>query len=362
MRARFAAIALAAAIALGACGCTVPTESEQATLPARPDAPTWQAEQQVPTLHDPPPVPAPPASSATAAPPPPMAATWTPVPRASGPLPADIEARIGAATAAASARGADTSVTLLDRVTGDRFGTAETDVVETASVAKLFIADEMLHEDASISEEDEDLLVRMLERSDDDAANSLWLRYGGSAIVDAVADRYQLPDTRPPWDGNWWNTETNTADLVDYYAEFLDGGGGLAPDATAEILGHLRRSTPVAADGYDQRFGIPEALGAQQDGDVAVKQGWMCCTAGRWVHVSTAVVGPDSRYVLVVAAHENVDYADATDRGADGGAQEAYPTLPDTSLDSAADDASAAHARETMTLVVRTLFPEGRIG
>lgn len=356
-------LAAAAAIVIGTGGCTVPTTSDDAALPALPSPSAWPEELPVSTLHPPPPLPAPPVTAAQQ-PPPPTPRSSVPVPATSGPLPSDIGARIDAAREAAGSRGADIAVALLDRVTGDRFGTADTDLVETASVAKLFIADAMLHDDAAVSDEDETLLTRMLEDSDDDAANTLWRRHGGSAIVDAVADRYHLSETRPPWDDNWWNTETTAADLVDYYAELLDGRGGLDADATAEILGRLRRSSPVAADGYDQRFGIPSALSAQPDGDVAVKQGWMCCTGDRWVHVSTAAVGPDARYVLVVASHEIVDYADDTDRwewDRDHG-DEPYLVLPDTSLESAADDASAAHARDTMTDVVRIMFPEGKIG
>lgn len=381
MRRSVAAIVAAAAVTLGVCGCTVPTQ----TVDAAPAAPSTSSGRPPTTRHTPPPIPAPvtsappqiPPAPPALAPATPMAPTPPPAPATSAPLPPDLASRIAGARDAAAARGADLAVALLDRSTGERFGTSDGDSVETASVAKLFIADAMLHRGA-ISAADRDRLARMLERSDDNAANELWIGHGGDAVVRDVAARYGLGATTPPWDGNWWNTETTADDLVDWYAGLLDGRGGLDRADADETLGHLRASTPLAADGYDQRFGVPDALPAQPPGEVAVKQGWMCCTDGRWVHLSTAVVGPDARYVLVVAARETVDYGDDSGRRAvrrhrdtdaaevtdapESTTEEPIPLLPDTSIDSAADDASAAHARETMTEVVRILFPEGRIG
>ncbi len=302
---------------------------------------------------------------------PPVPSTSGAVPAASGSPPTDLTARIAAARDAAAARGADVTLALLDRATGRRYGAAETDTIETASVAKLFIADAVLR-GGEVSDSDRELLARMLERSDDDAANELWNARGGDALIDDVADRYGLGATTAPWDGNWWNTETTADDLADWYAGLLDGRGGLDPDAADAILGHLRAAGPYAADGYDQRFGVRDALPAQPVDEIAAKQGWMCCSAGRWVHLSTAVVGPDARYVVIVTSREIVDYGDADDHwavrrldGDDPGTDTVIdpgPRLPDTSVDSAADDASAVHARRTVTDVVRILFPEGRIG
>lgn len=345
---RRAALAIATVVAMAVTGCTLTPGMSDETEEPLPTTTVWADRQPPVSLRIPPPIP----DDAT-----------TTV-RASGPLPADIEDRITAARDAATARGAEVSIALLDRATGDRFGINDTDTIETASVAKLFIADVALHQDTPLSAEDDDLLGRMLEQSDDDAANALWFELGDIAVVDDVADRYGLASTSAPWDGNWWNTETTADDLVDWYSGLLDGRGGLGEEAADTVLGHLRASTPVAADGYDQRFGIPDALAEQPDGEIAVKQGWMCCIDGRWDHVSTAVVGPDDRYVLVVAAREIVAYDDEPDNGEwdRDHADEPYLVLPDTSVDTAVDDASAAHARTTMTEVVRVLFPEERIG
>ena len=75
-----------------------------------------------------------------------------------------------------------------------------------------------------------------------------------------------------------------------------------------------------------QRFGIPDGLYAEA---VAVKQGWFCCWNGaNQLHLSTGVIGPDRRYVMAISSLE-----------------------PD-------DDAAS---RNTMTQVVKTMFPGGQI-
>jgi hypothetical protein len=57
----------------------------------------------------------------------------------------------------------------------------------------------------------------------------------------------------------------------------------------------MQAATPVAADGFDQRFGLFGTL----PGGPAVKQGWMCCVGGnRHLH-SVAVVG--SRVVVLLS-------------------------------------------------------------
>ncbi|MFC4602239.1 hypothetical protein [Rhodococcus kronopolitis] len=294
---------------------------------------------------------------------------------APGSAPADllgpgVEDRIRQARATAAARGADVSIGLLDRLDNRYLGVADAESAETASVAKLFIADSLSYRESvgelALDDDDRDLIGRMLEQSDDDAANVLWAEYGDTAMIDDVAERYRLPSTAAPYDGNWWNTETTVSDLVDYYAGLLDGRGGLDEAHREAIVAHLRSATNESADGYDQRFGLTDGLPGQAD--LAVKQGWMCCVAGRWIHLTTGVVGPDGRYVLVLISREQVTYEGARlanwDGGGDGPADldEGQTPYPDTSLTNAADDASAAHARETLTEVVRILFPDGRIG
>lgn len=240
-----------------------------------------------------------------------------------------LRTRIQRAIDDAAAGGAALSVAVLDRKTRELVSNGNAQIVGTASVAKLFIADDLLLAESegktTLSPEDRQALDVMLQSSDDGAAEKFWGQGGGEAIITQVATRYGLSSTTPPSDGRWWNTTSSLTDLVHYYDMLLDGSGGLPAERATIIVNDLARSTPNGIDGYPQRFGIPEGLFAEP---VAVKQGWMCCIGSDWMHLSTGVIGADHRYVMVV--------------------QSLQPS----------DDATA---RQTITQAVKTMFPSGRI-
>lgn len=235
------------------------------------------------------------------------------------------------ATDEAAAAGADVTVMVLDRNTGQTVSNGNDRGIAIASVVKLFIADEMLRRDEPLSPEDRELFDAMLRSSDDSAAEVFWNRYGGDVIVTKVADRYGLTHTRPPSNGRWFNTISTAGDLVRFYDMLLSGAGGLPADKVDMIVGDLFTAAPTGLDGtqpggtYPQRFGIPDGLPGEQ---VGYKQGWMCCIGSDWMHLSTGVIGADRRYVMAVGSEQPSD---------------------------------AAGARETITRFVRTMFPDGRI-
>lgn len=241
----------------------------------------------------------------------------------------ELPTRVRQATDEAAAMGATLSVAVLDRATGQLVSNGNTQIIATASVAKLFIADDLLLAEAegkvTLSPEDHHALDVMLQSSDDGAAERFWSQDGGNAVVTQVARRYGLRSTAPPSDGRWWNTISSAPDLIRYYDMLLDGSGGLPLDRAAVIIADLAQSTPTGIDGYPQRFGIPDGLYAEP---VAVKQGWMCCIGSSWMHLSTGVIGPERRYIMVIESLQPAD--DAT-------------------------------ARATITQAVRTMFPNGRI-
>ena len=196
-------------------------------------------------------------------------------------------------------------------------------------MAKLFIADDLLSQESAataqpLSSADRQALDSMLRSSDDGAAETFWAARGGETIITDVAGRYGLTSTTPPSDGQWWNTMSSASDLVHYYDRLLNGSGGLSGERAQIIVNDLAGSTATGADGYPQRFGIPDGLYAEP---VAVKQGWMCCMDGdSWMHLSTGIIGADRRYVMVIESLQPSD--DAT-------------------------------ARATITQAVKTMFPSG---
>ena len=275
--------------------------------------------------------------------PPPTAAQWTVVaPVGSNGTLSDSSSDVAAATfdglisreqqatSDAAKAGADISAVVLDRTTNQVIANGNATPIPIASVAKLFIADDLLLQEAKgqtqLTSDDRSALDTMLRSSDDNAANEFWDRSGGSAIIARVAARYGLGSTTPPYDGQWWNTMSTTGDLVHYYDLLLNGTGGLPLDRAQIIVSNLAQATATGVDGYPQRFGIPDGLPGEP---VAVKQGWMCCwDGGNWMHMSTGVVGSDRRYVMAIGSMQPSD--DGT-------------------------------ARSTITQAVKTMFPAGRI-
>jgi beta-lactamase class A len=249
---------------------------------------------------------------------------------------ASLDARARQATAEAAQAGADITITVLDRNSGQIVSNGNNEAMPIASVVKLFIADDLLLQEAKgqaqLSLADGQALDTMLRSSDDSAAETFWDRSGGTAIISRVTARYGLGATTTPYNGRWFNTLSTTADLVQYYDKLLSGSGGLPPERANIILSNLAQSTPMAIDGtqpggvYPQRFGIPDGLSGEP---VAVKQGWMCCwNGGNWMHMSTGVIGPDRRFVVAIGSMQTAD--DVT-------------------------------ARNTITQAVKTMFPGGRI-
>lgn len=238
-----------------------------------------------------------------------------------------LAARMQDATEEAAKAGANISVAVLDRISHQLVTNGNTRPIATASVVKLFIADDLLMRapQTPLSADDRAALDVMLQSSDDGAAETFWNLGGGNAIVTRVASRYGLAGTTPPSNGAWWNTISTAPDLARYYDMLLNGSGGLPAERANLIINDLAQSTPTGIDGYPQRFGIPEGL---YNEPVAVKQGWMCCIGNNWMHLSTGVVGADRRYVVVIESLQPSD---------------------DTT------------ARATITQAVKTIFPGGRI-
>jgi hypothetical protein len=178
----------------------------------------------------------------------------------------------------------------------------------TASMVKLFIAEDILHRARAgqllLNQADFALLQRMIRRSDDPAASALWVRFGGGRMVSDVAARYGLTGTAPPViPGEWGEATTTARDLARFLALLPVVAD---PSDAGALLVWMRTATPVAADGFDQRFGLFGTAPAL----TAVKQGWMCCVGGKRHLHSVAVLG-DRVVVLLSEVPRSVGYAAA---------------------------------------------------
>ncbi|TFV87890.1 LppW family protein [Blastococcus sp. CT_GayMR20] len=181
--------------------------------------------------------------------------------------------------------------------------------IPTASMVKLFMAEDILHRSRvgllSLTRADFAQLQAMIRHSDDPAASALWVRYGGGRMVSDVAARYGLAGTTPPTSpGQWGSTMTTARDL----ARFLSLLPVVAHPADAgALMVWMRTATPVAADGFLQRFGLFGTAPPL----TAVKQGWMCCIGGQRHLHSVGVIG-HRVVVLLSAAPRSVSYEAAS--------------------------------------------------
>lgn len=204
------------------------------------------------------------------------------------------------------AQGKRVATVVFDRTAGKQvIGDRGTERFRTASVVKLFIAlDAITH---SPRKSDEAQISRMLSKSDDAIANTLWSRNGASAIVTRTVAAAGLKNTVPPADaGRWGDTLSTADDVVATYRHILK-----LPKAKRNlILKPLREASRTAADGFDQHFGIPSAF---HDRPWAVKQGWAAGRGAVDAH-TTGLVGESDRYIVVILSSftEGTDLSVAT--------------------------------------------------
>ncbi|MCG5220040.1 D-alanyl-D-alanine carboxypeptidase family protein [Streptosporangium soli] len=140
----------------------------------------------------------------------------------------------------------------------------------SASVVKILMAIDFLESRKSVTPQDQALLKVMLRASDDNAATTLWQRGGQKQIIQRMARKLQLADTTPPPEykpGFWGYTAISASDITRTYRYLLDRAD---PKVSGLILGHLRKAAKCGTDGFDQSFGIPDAVPRPW----AVKQGW----------------------------------------------------------------------------------------
>ena len=158
-----------------------------------------------------------------------------------------LQTRIQQATDEAAASGATLSVAILDRKTHELVSNGNTQIIGTASVAKLFIADDLL------LQESQGKTTLSPERPPGIGRHVAVVRRRRRREVLGSGRRRQhhqrrwRADTgwRPPprlSDGRWWNTMSSLTDLIHYYDMLLDGAGGLPRGAGQD---HRQRPGPI---------------------------------------------------------------------------------------------------------------------
>jgi hypothetical protein len=164
---------------------------------------------------------------------------------------------------------------------------------------KVLVVQQLLERDEAgalpLDDDDLALMERAVEASDDDAMNTLWVRFDGAALVAAAAAEFGLTGTAAPAVTGQWGESTTTA--ADYATFLADLDAHLSAADLATLTGWMQSTTDTAADGFDQDFALLGAVAGA--GTVAAKQGWMCCVdSARQLH--SAGVLSDGRVVVLL--------------------------------------------------------------
>lgn len=209
-----------------------------------------------------------------------------------------LQQRIAAAEKYVATRPGTVGFVLRDRVTGARYRNAEAGTpIWTASTIKLaMVADLLSREQAGalrLTATDREQMTAMLRNSDNDAADSLWSRYGGTGnVFNTNFGRYGMKSVQPqPGFGDvypYWGFQKGTADDFDALMNYVLTD--LTPANAAAVVAEMQRVDST------QRWGVWGAGAAMAPGN---KNGWSQ-EQGGWVVNSVGFAGPGQRYTLAI--------------------------------------------------------------
>ncbi|ONI90607.1 hypothetical protein ALI144C_02695 [Actinosynnema sp. ALI-1.44] len=228
-----------------------------------------------------------PATAVAVAPPVPVAPSPEPVEPSEEPLtqppPATNYAAVMVdAARAAVPKGVTYGISVLDLRTG-QLAVAGVEQFYSASLSKLMLVVDMLDRDVELTPTVRTLIDRALGPSDDDAMNSLWVRFDGPEAMSRVAATLGMVATEASDDpSQWGEVKVSPAGYTRLYHHILTE---MSPDDRDIIVSALSAAPPVAADGFTQYFGL---LGGPLD--AYAKQGWMYYGNKLYLH-SAGVVG-----------------------------------------------------------------------
>lgn len=227
-------------------------------------------------------------------------------PGAGGPATTAPSLAVEAIERATDAPGVTLAVAVADLASGYSAGdVAATEPMYAASLVKVVLAVDVLQRRRSgleVGPEALALIQRALGPSDDQAMNLLWTAFDGPSAVTRVARQLGLTATRPPADPSQWGESLVSArDMVIVYRHVLQD----MPAWDRElIMGALAGAPPIAADGFDQAFGLQAPAAAPS---AAAKQGWMCCPDDRINLHSVGTLGEQRRFVVALLSSQPLD-------------------------------------------------------
>lgn len=211
----------------------------------------------------------------------------------------DATTRAAQAEAYLATRPGAVGYVLRDRSTGAVYRNSHAaDLIWTASTIKLaMVVDLFARQQAGLlrlTDADIASMAAMLHSSDNNAADTLWTRYGGPNHSTYNNDFPHFGMTRvvpQPGFGNmfpYWGFQKSTANDLDQLVNYMLTG--LPATQTAWIVGQMQRVDPI------QQWGVWGAGPAMAPGN---KNGWSD-EQGGWVTNSVGFAGPGQRFTLAI--------------------------------------------------------------
>ncbi|SEG69083.1 Beta-lactamase enzyme family protein [Thermomonospora echinospora] len=180
----------------------------------------------------------------------------------------------------AGREGGRLSVEVRDLATGTFYAYGSSQRFPTASIVKADILAALLLQAQQarrdLTEEERELAARMIRKSDNASATTLWNAIGGAPGLTRANQTLGLTETTPASGGYWGLTSTSAHDQVRLLSVLAAGDGPLDARSRAYALS-LMSSVSAGQD-----WGVSAAAPGSP---VALKNGWLPRTAddGRWV-------------------------------------------------------------------------------
>ena len=211
----------------------------------------------------------------------------------------DAQQRVAAADAYLSTRPGTVGYVLRDRKTGAVYRNSHAgDMVWTASTIKLGIVVDLFARQSAgllrLTDNDIALMGKMLHTSDNDAADTLWTRYGGPdhTIFNNDFPHFGMTRVQPQRGFGdmfpYWGFQKSTTDDLDQMVNYMLTR--LRPNETAWIVSAMQNVDPI------QQWGV---WGAGPNMTPGNKDGWSD-EQGGWVTNTVGFAGPGQRFTLAV--------------------------------------------------------------
>ena len=207
--------------------------------------------------------------------------------------------------AALADRTSTASVAVVEEAKGVRCEVAADRRCDSASIVKLIVMGTLFRlvkdEGRYLTQTEDQRVVAMVTRSDNDSTTALWRQLGRDRVV-AYLQAAGTTDTTLDPDNHWGLTQISARDQLRLLDMFTRSNAVLRDSGRAYALQLMNQ---VVAD---QRWGAP--AGVPGGITVHVKNGWLGQPTHGWrVHSDGVFLGAGRDYKIVLLSHDNPDLA-----------------------------------------------------